>query len=104
MDVDEFMDVLSGATAEDKSKDEMRSAFTLFDKEGKGYITVDNLKQVLRVAVWLIGFSIDSSQSNAAKYVYHPHIQEITSYLLLFQDPDRAALYFHFICFSCLYF
>ncbi|CAB3402137.1 unnamed protein product [Caenorhabditis bovis] len=33
---------------EDKVTAEMRSAFKLFDQEGKGYITIENLKMVAR--------------------------------------------------------
>ncbi|CAJ0599439.1 unnamed protein product [Cylicocyclus nassatus] len=47
MDVDEFLEILKEDGGEkDETADEMRSAFKLFDKEGKGWITAENLKQV----------------------------------------------------------
>lgn len=49
IDVDEFLEVVRGQTAqEDKSLEEMRGAFRLFDKEGKGWISLKDLRQVLR--------------------------------------------------------
>ncbi|KJH53161.1 EF hand [Dictyocaulus viviparus] len=47
MDVDEFLEILKEDGIEkDETTDEMRSAFKLFDKEGKGWITAENLRQV----------------------------------------------------------
>ncbi|ETN76129.1 EF hand [Necator americanus] len=47
MDVDEFLEILKEDGGEkDETADEMRTAFKLFDKEGKGWITAENLKQV----------------------------------------------------------
>ncbi|KHJ86176.1 centrin, an EF hand Ca 2+ binding family protein [Oesophagostomum dentatum] len=47
MDVDEFLEILKEDGGEkDETADEMRSAFKLFDKEGKGWITAENLRQV----------------------------------------------------------
>ncbi|CAI4228057.1 unnamed protein product [Auanema sp. JU1783] len=48
IDVDEFLDLLRDTTETDKSLEEMRSAFRLFDKEGKGWISIENLKQVAK--------------------------------------------------------
>lgn len=47
MDVDEFLAILKeNGVEKDETADEMRSAFKLFDKEGKGWITAENLRQV----------------------------------------------------------
>ncbi|CAD6198960.1 unnamed protein product [Caenorhabditis auriculariae] len=48
MDVDELAAVLQkpDGESEDKVTAEMRSAFKLFDREGKGYITMENLQAV----------------------------------------------------------
>ncbi|WKX99331.1 hypothetical protein Q1695_014313 [Nippostrongylus brasiliensis] len=49
MDVDEFLEILKEDGSErDEAADEMRSAFKLFDKEGKGWITAENLRQVAK--------------------------------------------------------
>ena len=49
VDVDEFLEVLRGQTTQvDKSLEEMRSAFRLFDKEGKGWIGLKDLRQVAK--------------------------------------------------------
>ncbi|VDL82082.1 unnamed protein product [Nippostrongylus brasiliensis] len=49
MDVGEFLEILKEDGSErDEAADEMRSAFKLFDKEGKGWITAENLRQVAK--------------------------------------------------------
>lgn len=49
MDVDEFLAILKeNGVEKDETADEMRSAFKLFDKEGKGWITAENLRQVAK--------------------------------------------------------
>ena len=48
IDFDEFLELLSKKMGDGDSEDEMRDAFKVFDKDGDGHITADELKKVIK--------------------------------------------------------
>ncbi|CAJ0931142.1 unnamed protein product, partial [Mesorhabditis belari] len=44
--VDQFLDLMKERLESDKSTEEMRCAFKLFDRDGKGWIDLEDLKRV----------------------------------------------------------
>jgi len=46
IDFDEFLQLMASKQANMTMEDELRNAFNVFDKDGSGYISSDELKQV----------------------------------------------------------
>ena len=46
IDFDEFLQLMASKQANMTMEDELRGAFNVFDKDGSGYISSDELKQV----------------------------------------------------------
>ncbi|CAG9761591.1 unnamed protein product [Ceutorhynchus assimilis] len=47
IDFEEFVDVMKGIMTECDNEDDIKGAFRVFDKEGKGFITAEDLKETI---------------------------------------------------------
>ena len=48
IDFREFLDLMTAKMSENDSKEDIKKVFKLFDEEGNGYITIDDLKRVAK--------------------------------------------------------
>lgn len=48
IDFAEFIDLMTAKISENGSKDDIRKVFKLFDEEGNGYVTIFDLKRIVK--------------------------------------------------------
>lgn len=51
IDFDEFLQLMAGKQSNMTMEDELRGAFNVFDKDGSGYISSEELKQVISLII-----------------------------------------------------